>query len=75
MPVPEAAAHVDYRPSLGNHNIGSALKALVANSIAPSARKQTLPDHYLGQGIPAANLCHQAAALFFADSVHRNEEV
>ena len=70
VPVPETTAHVDYRLGARNDDIGPPGEALVAHPVPPTARKKALAHDHLRQGVPAANLRHQPAALLFCYAIH-----
>ena len=71
MPVPETATHVDYCLRFRDYNVWFALKSLVAHPVPPAKRKQPLAHENLRQSVLAANLRHQAAALLWADFIHK----
>lgn len=71
MPVPETATHVNDCFCFGNNNIRLALKSLVVHSISPTKRKWPFAHKNLWQSILAVNLRHQAAALLWADFIHK----
>ena len=75
VPVPETTAHVDYRLGARNDDIGPPGEALVAHPVPPTARKQALAHDHLRQGVPAANLRHQPAALLFCYAIHMQSPI
>ena len=70
VPMPEASAHIDNRPRLGNHDIRPARETPVAHPVPPTAREQAFAHEQFRQSIFTSDHAHAFMPLFFRELIH-----